>query len=403
MLKIALRNIFRNWRRSILSFTLIGLGGAILFLVNGYIADSLTGMEIGLAGSFGHLQIADTGYWDRSEEPAEYLLLPDRLARLEGILGAETDVVTWTRELEFSGLVGRGEKTAMLIGTGIEVGNMTTDPMDPMVSTGLPLQAGETKSILLGRRLAEKLNVEPGDRVNVAGFTVTESLNAMTVGVSGAFKYYSAQWEEQLAFVPLDLAQSLLRTGGVDKVVVRLTGLEAVSPSVASLQAAIDQARLGLWVRPWQEIAPFYTEMTSFYDALDGLSTIGVFALAFFGIMQVLTMSFMERTREVGTIRAVGTKRHQVFRLFMTEGLLLGVLGGVFGVALGFGLGAAVNAAGLGWMYPGAAEPAPVGIQLTLPNAAGPMLVAVLSALFSAIYPALHAARSNVVKALRYV
>jgi putative ABC transport system permease protein len=119
--------------------------------------------------------------------------------------------------------------------------------------------------------------------------------------------------------------------------------------------------------------------------------------------MQVLTMSFMERTREVGTIRAVGTKRWQVFNGFLLEAALLGVLGGVLAIALGFGLGAAVNAAHLGWMYPSATEPEPVGIQLALGNGIVPFLVAVLSAVLSAIYPALHAARTNVVKALHYV
>jgi len=129
----------------------------------------------------------------------------------------------------------------------------------------------------------------------------------------------------------------------------------------------------------------------------------GVFILAFFGIMQVLTMSFMERTREVGTIRAVGTKRRQVFAMLMTEGILLGLLGGAVGIALGFVLGGLINISGLGWMYPGATEPMPVAIQLLLANAIAPMIIAAIASFLSTIYPARQAALTNVVKALHYV
>jgi len=403
MFKIALRNIFRNRRRSLLSLTLIGLGAAILFLVSGFVRESLTEMELGLAGSYGHLQIADTGFWDKFEEPKEYLLSGERLASIESTLAAEADVVSWSKQLEFTGLVGNAEKTAMILGSGDEIGNPTIEPMDSLIVSGHPLEGNDANQVLLGRLLAERLGVEPGDPINLAGFTVTESLNAMTIEVAGAFMFFSQAWEEQLAIVPLSLAQKLLRTDGVDKVILRLSSLDVVEETAQRLQSDFDALGLGIEVKRWQEIAPFYSEMKTFWEALESLSTMGVFILAFFGIMQVLTMSFMERTREVGTIRAVGTKRRQVFGMLLFEGVLLGVLGGLLGIVLGFGLGSIINVSGLGWMYPGATEPMRVAIQLVLSNAIAPLIIAVIAAFLSAIYPALHAARTNVVKALHYV
>jgi putative ABC transport system permease protein len=402
MFKIALRNIFRNKRRSLLSLTIIGLGAAMLFLVGGFVRESLTSMEIGLAGSYGHLQIADTGYWDRSEEPVEYLLQDDRLTEIEAILSAHSSITSWTKQLDFSGLVGNAEKTAMVLGAGVEIDNPTLEPMDPWLVSGHSLEAG-TNGILLGRLLAERLGVEPGDPINVAGFTVNETLNAMTVEVAGAFKYFSQEWEEQLTFLPLELVQRLLRTDGIDKVMIRLSGLKAVTRAKQELQISFDALGLGVEVKPWQDVAPFYSELKTFWEALEGLSTMGVFILAFFSIMQVLTMSFMERTREVGTIRAVGTKRRQVFGMLLTEGVLLGLLGGLFGAVLGFGLGALINGSNIGWMYPGATEPMAVGIQLVMANAIPPVIIVMISAFLSAIYPAWHAARTNVVTALHYV
>jgi len=404
MLKIAFRNVFRNRRRSVLSLAIIGLGSTMLFLVGGYVAQSLASMTTGFSSYYGHIQIADIGFWDRSDELSDYLLRPlGRLATIERVLAEHPIVESWTTRLDFSGLLGNDKETAMVLGTGVEPENLTTEPVHPIAVSGRPLRANRSDEILLGVTLAENLDALPGSRINLAGFAVTESLNAMTIDVAGTFKFFNSEMEAQATFVPLALAQGLLRTDGVDRVIVRLSESTAVEATATSIQASFDQEGLDLEVRPWEDIAPFYTEMKSFYGAIDGLSTVAVFLLAFFGILQVLMMSFMERTREVGTLRAVGTKRSQVFRMFLTEGVVLGILGGLLGVAAGFGIGAAINAADIVWMYPGATQPAPVAIQLAAGNALAPLIIGLLAALLSAVYPALNAARSDVVEALHHV
>jgi putative ABC transport system permease protein len=122
--------------------------------------------------------------------------------------------------------------------------------------------------------------------------------------------------------------------------------------------------------------------------------------LVFFIVLQVLTLSFLERTREVGTIRAIGTKRYQVFLMFFMESVFLGLLGGLIGIVAGWLAGQGFNALGIGWTPPGAIEPVPVRLRLELKNAVWPFLISAMATALSALYPALHSARLNVVEAL---
>jgi putative ABC transport system permease protein len=117
----------------------------------------------------------------------------------------------------------------------------------------------------------------------------------------------------------------------------------------------------------------------------------------------MMTMSFFERMREIGTIRAIGTKRHEVFLIFLSEGLFLGLLGALAGVGLGWGFGWLINSADLTYVPPSSTMAVPLEVRLVLGNIWAPFLTALLSTLVSTLYPAFRAARTRVVEALRYV
>jgi len=131
--------------------------------------------------------------------------------------------------------------------------------------------------------------------------------------------------------------------------------------------------------------------------------TVAIFTLVFFSILEAMTMSFFERIREIGTIRAIGTKRYEVLRMFLEEGLLVGLIGGALGLALGWGLGSLINAAEIMYNPPGWSVKIPIEIQLSLRGGAVPFLAAVFSTLVSTFYPAYRATRVEIVEALRYV
>ncbi len=401
--KIALRNVLRNKRRTAFSLGVIALGVAILAFVIGFVLESINSTKEQLSAESGALQIASPLFFESESEGYEYLIQPEARAELARLLDEDPRVRGYGIELGFAGLVGDERGSTLLVSKGLVPGNPLQDYSE-LITQGRGLDDDrEQPQIIVTSQLAETLEVDVDDWVNVATGTVTGAFGAASAQVVGVFRYNGFLPADQLGFVPLWFAQKVLRTEGADKFVVRLNRLEDAPAVAADLNAALNDRGFPLEARTWQELTTFYDSIEAFWGVFAAFTVMGVFVLAFFSVLEVLTMSFLERTREVGTIRAVGTKRRHVFATFLLEGVVLGLLGGTLGVLLGGGLIAGLNLAGLSWTPPGAIEPVPITLELSGVSLLIPFLTAVCSTLFGTLYPAAKNARLNIVSALSYV
>ncbi len=400
--KVALRNVFRNKRRTAFSLGVIVLGVAILCIVIGFVSDSLNGIKRSLVFTVGSVQIADPRYWDNTAKGYEYLIAPETLDRVVALLKSDLRVTGYTEELGFAGLIGNEKNSTLLVSSGLIPKNPIYDYSNLIVN-GQPLSNDGSPQIIIGRKMAETLNVKPGDLINIATGTASGSFNAISAKIVGILRYNDLETEGQIGLVPISFAQKLLRTAGIDKILVKLPSPDDAEGFTKELQAKLDAQGIALRVRPWQELSSLYSSIKGFYDVFAGFTDIGVFILVFFSVLEVLTMSFLERTREVGTIRAVGTWRSQVFVMFLMEGIILGFLGGLLGVLVGTGLGALINNGRVMWLPPGAIESVPLQIQIGLSVAITPFLTALISTFLSTLYPAWKTARRQIVSALSYV
>lgn len=414
MLKIALRNVFRNRRRTLLSLVLIALGTASLFVFKGYFDFIHWGMGLEAAAQYGHLQIADPTFWDKSAAGYEYLIDKEKLDKIIALLKEDPDFKAYTVQLTMTGMIGTEKKSSVFMASGVEpeseIASLKYLLMD---GGGDYLQPGEQNTVVLGVGLAKQLGIRkedlgprdgfPGPSVVVMAATVSGQYNARNLFVTGLLETGQPEVDLRLAVVPLAFAQSILNTQSVEKVIVELRSIEATEPAKHRLERSLAQAGLNLSIKTWDELAVFRKQVMAWFGAIYRFIGAAIFVLVFFSILEVMTMSFFERMREIGTIRAIGTKRSQVFRLFLSEGLLIGVMGGVLGIALGWGVGWLVNEANIRYEPPGYALEVPLQIRLVWENALGPFAIAALSTLVSTIYPAWRAARVRVVEALRYV
>jgi putative ABC transport system permease protein len=399
-LRLALRNVFRNRRRTAFSLAVIALGVAILCFVLGFVSESIVATKESVACETGAVQIADPAVFQDAGTATEHLMSKDVLDRLVALVKDFPGVSGVTWQLNFTGLVGAGQETTLLLGRGLIPCNCLQDYACQIVD-GDALPADASRDILLGHRLAERLHVKKGDTVNVATATVAGNFNAATLRVIGLVAFANATQEEQLGIVPLAFAQRLLRTEGVERVQVVLTDLDTAPAFARVLQAKLDAAGLRLEVHPWQDLSTFYSSIRTFWGAFAGFAELAVSILVFFSVLEVLTMAFLERTREIGTVRAIGMTRRRVFGMFLLEGVLVGVIGALIGVAVGTGVGLLFNGLHIPWTPPGAAIPQALRVGVGLAQAGPPFLAALVATLLSALYPAWRNARLKIVTALR--
>ena len=397
---IPLRSLWRNRRRALLSVAIISLGSALSFFVLGFLDSARAQIVASSVDEYGNFQVASPLLWNDDADGYEYLLTPERAETVRSIVANDPAYVGSTVQLQFPALLAAGDRTQVIRVTALEPGNGILD-FSEVVERGRALEATDVAALLIGRSLADRLSIDVGDVVTVTLTTVDGAYNASPFQIVGVFTFPSEQVELQTVVAPLRFGQLLLATDGVDRIVVSLDEIAATEVSRSRVQRRLDAEGSALEARTWNELSPIYEQLSSYFDLLFGFLSLAISVLVFFIILQVLTLAFLERTREIGTLRALGTTQSEVFRLFFSESGWLAVLGSGVGIAAGAVLGLGFNALKLQWLPPGTVEETTLSVRIGWSTALVPFIVSFVATVLSALYPALQAARLQIVDALR--
>lgn len=424
VLKLALRNVFRHRARSFITLSAIAFGCASLIFVAGYFEDTFYQMrESYIHAHTGHLQIYRKGFLEKgSAKPFDYLIEDSEkiASQIRGIAG----VRYVTRRLEFAGLISTGETTTSCVGQGVEPRNESAarasdyenwprqnkrriNPIlrdSAVMETGEPLEAQDTFAVILGKGLASGIGARVGDGLIVVANTVGGSINALDVNVKGIFFTSSKAFDDHFLRLPLSTAQKLLHAEAVQSLVVMLHRTEDASRVRQQLESLFRESNLDLELKSWNELSDFYTKTQGLFGRFFWILKIVVAIIVILSIFNTMNMAALERTSEIGTIMALGTKRGGVLTLFLWEGAILGALGGAIGIFLGSLLTWAVAAIGIPMPPP----PGATMNWLSQPKVVPSMLffcflLSMITSLLSSFYPAYKASRLEIAQALRYV
>jgi putative ABC transport system permease protein len=398
-LSVPLRSLWRNRRRTLLSIAVVSLGTAVSLVVLGFVEDSREELKQTTVEEYGNLQIASADLWNETADDYAYLIAPETIAQVDELLATEPAFVGRTLRLEFPGLLASGDRTQVVRAVSLEPDNGILDP--PSIAEGRGLGPGDTASVLIGRSLAERLSIEVGDPLVLTLTTAAGAYNATPLIVAGIYRFQSENAELRTIFLPLVFGKLLLGTSGVDRIAVGLSDLALTDAARRRVQAALDRAGIELEVKTWVELSPIYRELSGYFNLLFGFLSLAVTVLVFFIILQVLTLSFLERTREIGTLRALGTTRSEVFRLFFVESAWLALLGALVGIVAGVAFSFAFNAVGIEWRPPGTVDPVTFTIVLSPATVLPPFIVGLVATLVSGLFPSIRTSRIRVVDALR--
>lgn len=401
-LKIAFRNVFRNRRRTALSLAVIVVGTAIFLLTLSFIGETLESSRTAVVCETGAVQVADPRLFEDRTKGYDYLISPALRDRAVAMVAERPGVTGTGWRLDFAGLVGTENGSTLLLARGVTTCSCVEN-YDCFAIVGGALPADDSRQVLLGQALAAKLGVRIGDSVNVATGTASGNFNAATVTVAGTLTYSTEAVEKQLGLFSVQFAQRLLKTDGVARILIGLRDPETAEEFAAALERDFGESGIPLAVRTWRELSPSYTSLETFYTAFSGLAGVAVFVLVFFSVFEILTISFLERTREVGTVRAFGSSRGRVFRGFLLEGAAIAVLGAALGIAVGALVTVAFNAIGFTSTPPGGAVPLALRLSLSANIVLVPFLTVVFATLASSMYPAWKNSRLGVVQALQSV
>ncbi|HVS03922.1 MAG TPA: FtsX-like permease family protein [Thermoanaerobaculia bacterium] len=408
---IALRNLARNRRRTLLSLLVVAAGSVGILLTAGFITFSFQGLaEAIVRGGLGHFEIvrrsALGGSADRLDRPIEHGL--EDWQRLRRRVEALPEVAAATANVHLLGMATAGQATASFVGLGVEPERQRAMGFTTRLRAGeslppVPPLIGE-EVVLLASGLADTLGVGPGDWVTLMAVTPHGMLNALDARVVGTYTTGLQDLDTRFLQVPLATAQRLLETPLVADLVVTLEKGVPLERGAAALERLAAGHDPPLAVVGWRQRAPYYRQVRDLYRGIFWFLGSVVFVLVVLSTSNTLLMAVMERLRELGTLRAIGTGRAQLAAIVLCEALWLGVLGGALGCLLGLLATWGINALQLQMPPPpGAVDPIDLRLAL-LPQAfAGTVLLMTAVLAVAAIVPVARAVRLRIVEALGHV
>jgi ABC-type lipoprotein release transport system permease subunit len=327
-IKMAWRNTWRNWRRTLIATVTIILSMILLVFFQAFMDgtdQAIYGNMVRLYG--GNVLIHAPGYREKSTrlpmlpvEDADSVL--DAASRQPNVLAA-------SRRINTGGLISNRDASQAVNITAIEpqIEAPVSLAAENLVA-GRFLTAEDGDNIVIGRALADHLNVVVGDRVSLLGRRKDESMRQRSMTIVGIFDLGLGEAEKSLVYLNLPTAQTLYNLRD------EVTEVAVILEEIGQEEVLINSMVPGF---PNHEVDSIYTLRPEFADALAtdrvmGLLLGGILLLmGGIGILNLMLMAVFERTREMGVLASMGVKGRQIMGLFVLEGAFIGLIGAVIG------------------------------------------------------------------------
>jgi putative ABC transport system permease protein len=400
VLKIAIRNMFRQKRRTALT-SLTMLGGFVLAAVSIGWSDGTYSNIINMFTSdrLGQIQVHRAGYLD---EPSSYDRIQD-YGKIGQVIQTVEGVEEWAPRVYTAGLVSMGDKTAgaQLIGMDPEREEAATG-FSRKVIEGKPLSNAPYEA-LLGKGLARILGARVGDGIVLLTQAADGSMANDVFNVTGLVDTGDATSDRLGLYLNLADAQKFLVIGEeVHEIIIIVDDLKQVPEIVQSIRDRLDDPDLE--VLPWQEFASsFYKAMKADQQGMWIMLFIIILIVAV-GVLNTVLMSVLERRREYGLLKAIGTRPAMIVHLVLMELLVLVLISVSLGGILSLGVNWAISIHGIPMPLKvtyGGIEFDRMYSEINARSLYIPAVTVILSALLVGFFPALKAARTEPARAMR--
>lgn len=402
LFSLAWRNVFRQRARSAATLAAIAIGVAGLILAGGFVQDIFIQLgEAIIHSQTGHIQITREGYREgKSRAPEKYPI--EQSAALKSRIQAAAPGINLTMaRLNFAGMLNNGKRDLGIIGEGIEPGAEADIATFMHFVEGRALKSTDLDGIVVGQGVAKSLGLKVGDRITLVMTLSAGAVNTLDFELVGIFQSFSREFDARAVRIPLEAAQSLMDTSATHLIVAMLQQTEDTAATVDALKRQLSHD--GFEITAWYELSDFYEKTVELYDRQFGVLRLIILVMVLLSVVNSVNMTLFERTREFGTMLAVGDRSNTVFKLIMAESLCLGLLGALLGMAIGCAAAMGISAIGIPMPPPPNANLGYTALIRIVPSTvvtAG--IIGFVAAVLATLLPARRASRLEIVDALRH-
>jgi len=410
-LKLAARNLLRYRRRTLLTTLLITFGVTALLLFVAAAGSFKQSMIASITDSMlGHMQIHRKGYTASIDNlPLNLNLTPEAASRIENILKATHEIEAFSPRVKLGAMFSNFTENTSIRLNGVDpVAEDATVPglrqrINSGDKRGALLSPGQ---VLIPTLLANGMNVKVGDSIVLVVTNASGSVNGRTFTVKGILDGITGPGGRD-GYIHISDARELLRMERpeVMEIAIRLKSLDPLASVQKRLGAPLselqnDKGQALTELHPWTDLSPF-AAIVRMINLMTLFIRIMLIAIVLVSVMNVMLMAVYERIREIGTLAAIGTQPGKLMAIFLSEGLLLGLIGAGIGIVLSYALVALLNVSPIVFEF--GREIMTLHPVLQLGEVFGVLGLAIVVSGLASLQPAWRAARMDPIQALRHV
>lgn len=282
-----------------------------LIVFGGFVEYSFWGLrESTIRSQLGHLQVYKKGYCKKGiANSSEYLI--KNYQELEEIFYKIPCLELVTARLSFSGLISTGEKTLVCKGDGVIPEKEAKLASFETIIEGEGLFKEDQAELVIGRELQKSLGAKIGDYLTILTTTPEGMINAADVKLIGVCQSGSKEYDSVYVKLPLKIVQQLFSTTSVEKIIILSDKTEHTPEIARRIALLFKEKNLNLEFKTWDQLAEFYHSVVRLYNGIFKVVKVIIALIVLFSIANTMTMSVFERIREIGTLRAIGTKKYR--------------------------------------------------------------------------------------------
>jgi len=398
--KMAFRDLGRNRRRSFFSALAVGVGLMLLMLMASVITGEMgSAIESAIRLSSGHIQIRAATY-DENKSSLKWEDLVANPDQIASQIAAFAQVKAATPRLYASGFLSSGTQSAGARITGIDPLSPASDPYHEGIIGGNYLSPDDRDAVLIGKPMAEKLNLKVGDNVSLSLNTADGNVQEQTFTVKGIYTTNTYGFDSSTVFLPLAKAQAMTQTENHASTIFVLLK----DTSLTDIVVPAIHVPSNLQIKTWKELNALFVDYEAMAQSYIGILYMIILAITASVIINTLIMSVYERTREIGILSAIGMRGGRIMGLFLAESSLLAVGGVIIGLLLGL---LAVYLFNINGFYignmglTGMLITDTIRAKLTLNDTISVTIMTFVVTMLAGLYPAVMASRMQPVEALR--
>jgi putative ABC transport system permease protein len=377
----------------------------------GYMFDNLRDGFI-YAGGNGHLQVYREGYKENAtSDPRDYLVPGSVYDKLSQLAAQDSRVILAAGTIELTGQLDAGDRSNIFVARAFQPSqrdifykeSRTLGRGASFLDTGTALTDENWNEIGITHGVSRSLGLELEANVVLVARTIDGQINTVDAVVRNMFASPNAEMDEKLIVLPLKLAQDLMQTDGVGRVAILLKHRRDMPAVQKEIEQLLQGEQGHFVVKRWDEESDFYQLTKKMFNMIFGIVFFILIIIVSMSVMNTMAMAIIERTTEIGTLRALGLRRAGVVRLFAMEGTLLGIGGCVLGTLITVAVWGIVKLRDPLWTPPTIGRKVPLEIQLVPEYLLMTTVFLIVLTLAAAILPARKASRQGIVEALGHV